>query len=127
MKQTTSINTNDTTNINTKPNTINNTHIKKNIHTSIINTYPNDRKHNKIQTPYHSTYVTTRDGATRCTFVQLRTNKCPILHSYLNQIHADKHPSQRFPIYKTEQHTTHLSNCIKINTQLTLTDLWTCL
>ena len=110
-KQTTYNNTYYTTNINTNPNTIDDAKIKTNmehIHTNIVNTYLNNRQHNKITntiplTVYHS--ETTLPRATRRTLAQLRTNKCPLLHSYLNKIDKVKHPSPLCLLCKTEQHT----------------------
>ena len=75
-------------------------------------------------TVHHS--ETTLPRATCRTLAQLRTNKYPILHSYLNKINDVKHPSPLCPLCKTEPHTTtHLFNCTNINTQLQVTDLWT--
>ena len=65
---------------------------------------------------------TTLHRAARRTLTQLRTNKCPLLLSYLNKIDEDKHPSPQYPICKSEPHTTiHLFNCTNINTQLKFT------
>ena len=101
----------------------------KHIHTNIVSTYLNNRQHNKVTntiplTVHHS--ETTLPRATRRTLAQLSTNKCPILHSYLNKIDEDKHLSPLCPLCKSEPHTTtHLFNCTNINTHLKVTDLWT--
>ena len=128
-KQTTYNNTDYTTNIDTNPNTIDDAKIKtnmKHIHTTIVSTYLNNRQHNKVTntiplTVHHS--KTTVPRATRRTLAQLRTNKCPLLRSYLNKIDEYKHPSPLCPLCKTEPHTTLLLiNCTNINTQLQVTD-----
>ena len=67
---------------------------------------------------------TTLPIGTRRTIVQLRTNKCHTLHSNINKIVEEKHPSPLCLLCKTEPHTiTHLFNCTKINTHLKVTDL----
>ena len=43
--------------------------------------------------------------ATCHTLAQLRTNKCPLLHSYLYKNDEDKHPSPLCTLFKSEQHT----------------------
>ena len=113
------------------PNTIDDATIKtnmKHIHTTIVSIYLNNRQHNKVTntiplTVHHSETTLTR--ATRHTLAQLRTNKYPLLYSYLNKIDEVKHPSQLCPLCKTDSHTTHLFNCTNINTQLQVTDLCT--
>ena len=116
--------------LDTNPNTIDDAKIKtnmKHIHITIVSTYLNNRQHNKITntiplTVHHS--ETTLPRATRRILVQLRTNKCPLLRSYLNKIDEVKHPSPLCPLCKTEPHTTtHLFSCTNINTQLQVTDL----
>ena len=84
-------NTDYTTHIDINPNTIDDAKIKtnrKHIHTTIVSPYLNNRQHNKVTntiplTIHHS--ETTLPSATRHTLVQLRTNKCPLLRSYLNK------------------------------------------
>ena len=66
---------------------------------------------------------TTLPSATRRALAHIITYKCPILHSYLNKIGEDKHPSPLFPLWKSEPHTTaHLFNNTNINKQLKVTD-----
>ena len=102
-----------TTYININPNTINNEPIKTN--SQHISHQPKTHQSQK----HHTIHGTTLPRSTRRNIAELRTNKCPILHSYLNKIYENKHPSPLYPICKTEPHTTtHLFNCIKINTQL---------
>ena len=46
------------------------------------------------------------------TLAQLRTNKSPILISYLHKVDETHHPSPLCPLCKTHPHTTdHLFNC----------------
>ena len=90
-KQTTYNNTDYTTDIDTNPNTIDDAKIKTNMkhtHTTIVSAYLNSRQHIKVTniiplTVHHSSTILPR--VTRRTLAQLRTNKCPILHSYLNK------------------------------------------
>ena len=70
-------------------------------------------------------FETTLPIATCRTLALLRTNKYPLLRSYLNKIDENKHPSPLCPHCKTEPHTTNFFNCIKINTHLKVRDLWT--
>ena len=91
----------------------------KHINTTIVSTYLNNRQHNKVTniiplTVHHSQSNSSYPGPNQ-------NKQCPLLLSYLNKIDEDKHPS---PL--SEPHTTtHLLNCTNINTQLTVTDLWT--
>ena len=98
-KQTTYNNTDYTTDIDTNPNTIDDDKIKtnmKHIQTTIVRTYLNNRQHNKVTSTIPLTVLyseTTLPRATRRTLAPFRTNKCPRLHTYLNKIDEDKHPS----------------------------------
>ena len=86
---------------------------------STSNTYINNQQYNKVTntiplTVHHS--ITTLTRANRRTLAQLRTNKCPLLLSYLNKI--DKDPSPLWPF------EIHLFNCTNIITHLKVTELW---
>ena len=56
---------------------------------------------------------------TRRTLAQLRTNKSPILISYLHKVDETHHPSPLCPLCKTHPHTTdHLFNCTLSNNKI---------
>ena len=56
---------------------------------------------------------------------QLRTNKSPILISYLHKVDETHHPSPLCPLCKTHPHTTdHLFNCTHLYTSSNILDLW---
>ena len=62
---------------------------------------------------------------TRRTLAQLRTNKSPILISYLHKVDETHHPSPLCPLCKTHPHTTdHLFNCTHLYTSSNILDLW---
>ena len=62
---------------------------------------------------------------TRRILAQLRTNKSPILKTYLHSIDPKNHPSPICPLCNSQDHNTqHLFSCPKINTSLTTLDLW---
>ena len=128
MKQTPFHNTNYTTNIPSNS-TDSQKHNLNTIHTDIVQTYLNSRQPNKLTNirplPPDKTELTLPRG-TRRQLAQLRTDKCPLLTSYLNRIDPTKHPTDTCPLCRTERHdATHLFNCQTIPTDLTVTDLWT--
>ena len=62
---------------------------------------------------------------TRRTLAQLRTNKSPVLLSYLHKIDTSTHPSSLCPLCCIHEHTTqHLFSCPQIRTTLSALDLW---
>ena len=62
---------------------------------------------------------------TRRILAQLRAGKSPILKSYLHTIDPVTHPSPACPLCKLFDYTTqHLFSCPKLNTILTVRDLW---
>ena len=66
----------------------------------------------KSQTPYHSLYITPKQHApraTRRTLAQLRTNKRPILRSYLNKIDEVKH--HHYALFANQNHTQQHTCC----------------
>src|SRR6267154_1553387 len=62
---------------------------------------------------------------TRRTLAQLRAGKSPVLMAYLNAIDPKSYPSPACLLCNFQKHTTqHLFSCSKINTTLTIQDLW---
>ena len=121
-----------TTNIHTDTHTITTTYIKTNmrhIHTSIVSKHIATRGNNKIlrtPPPHIRSSEEILPRLTRLTLAQLRTNKSPILKSYLHNVDGKSHPSPLFPLCNTHTHDTHhLFNCTHIRTTLSLLDLWT--
>ena len=120
-KQTTFNNINYTTNIDTHPDTVTQQQISANatqIHTSIVQTHLMQRNHNKL-IHQHAAKISPSELSlpreTRRTLGQLRTNKSPILISYLHKVDETHHPSPLCPLCKTHPHTTdHLFNCTPI-------------
>ena len=132
QKPTTFDNNQYTTNMDTPPQNTTGETIKTNmktIHTQIVQNYLQDIQPNKV---LNSTALTispteqTLSRQTRRTLAQLRTNKSPLLLSYLHNINPSTYPSSLCPLCKTEEHTTsHLFACNKIPTTLTTSHLWT--
>ena len=91
QKQITFNNINYTTNIDTHPDTVTQQQIPANstqIHTSIVQTHLLQRNHNKLihqHAPQISPSELSLPRETRRTLAQLRTNKSPILISYLHR------------------------------------------
>ena len=57
---------------------------------------------------------------------QLRTNKSPLLMTYLHKIDPANHPAANCPLCNDPNHDSlHLFNCPDIPTTLTVWDLWT--
>ena len=134
-KQTTFNNINYTTNIDTHPDTVTQQQISANstqIHTSIVQTHLMQHNHNKlicIFTHQHAPKISPSELSlpreTRRTLAQLRTNKSPILISYLHKVDETHHPSPLCPLCKTHPHTTdHLFNCTYLYTSSNILDLW---
>ena len=130
MKQTAFHNLNFTID---KPIDLNDSHSQKTnlnaIHTDLVQNYLNSRQPNKLTNNRTSPTNKSEQSLTRETrrqLAQLRTNKCPLLYSYLNKIDPVKHPTDTCPLCRTERHDTrHLFNCTNIPTALTVEDLWT--
>ena len=117
---------NYTTNIDTHPDTVTQQQISANstqIHTSIVQTHLMQRNHNHA--PKISPSELSLPRETRRTLAQLRTNKSPILISYLHKVDETHHPSPLCPLCKTHPHTTdHLFNCTHLYTSSNILDLW---
>ena len=131
MKQTIFNNNNYTYNIDTTPQNTSNTTVKQNltqIHSHIVHQHKQNEPRNKVlNTPAPDIHTSeqTLTHFMRRTLAQLRTNKSPILHSYLNKISPDTHPSPLCPLCSTHTHDTqHLFNCTHIHTTLSPVDLW---
>ena len=86
------------------------------------------RGNNKIlrtPPPYISSSEDILHRLTRRTLAQLRTNKSPLIKSYIHKVDAKSHPSQLCPLCNTHTHDTHhLFNFIHIRTTLSALDLW---
>ena len=108
IKQTTFNNINYTTNIDT----VTQQQISANstqIHTGIVQTHLMQRNHNKLihqHAPKISPSELSLPRETRRTLAQLRTNKSPILISYLHKVDETHHPSPLCPLCNTHSHTT---------------------
>ena len=64
--------------------------------------------------------------STRRKLSQLRTNKSPLLMTYLHKIDPANHPAANCPLCNDPNHDSlHLFNCPDIPTTLTVWDLWT--
>ena len=87
------------------------------------------RPPNKVlqdQTPSVSPAELLLSRETRRTLAQLRTNKSPLLVSYLFSIGDPRHPSQLCPLCLMHDHTSsHLFECKSLPTSLSSLDLWT--
>ena len=89
------------------------------IHTSIVSRHLATRGNNKIlRTPPHISSSEERLSLLTChTLAQFRTNKSPILKSYLHKVDAKTHPSPLCPFCNIHTHNTHhLFNCTHIVT-----------
>ena len=89
----------------------------------------NQRPPNKVlqdQTPSVSPAELLLSRETRRTLAQLRTNKSPLLVSYLFSIGDPRHPSPLCPLCLMHDHTSsHLFECKSLPTSLSSLDLWT--
>ena len=86
------------------------------------------RPPNKVlqdQTPSVSPAELLLSRETRRTLAQLRTNKSPLLVSYLFSIGDPRHPSPLCPLCLMHDHTSsHLFECKSLPTSLSSLDLW---
>ena len=125
-------NNNYTVNINMKSDLICEDLIQSNlklIHSHIVSNHLSQRPPNKVlqdQTPSVSPAELLLSRETRSTLAQLRTNKSPLLVSYLFSIGNPRHPSPLFPLCLMQDHTSsHLFECKSLPTSLSSLDLWT--
>ena len=124
-------NNNYTVNINTKSDLICEDLIQSNlklIHSHIVSNHLSQRPPNKVlqdQTPSVSPAELLLSRETRRTLAQLRTNKSPLLVSYLYSIGDPRHPSPLCPLCLMHDHTSsHLFECKSLPTSLSSLDLW---
>ena len=96
---------------------------------SLVSNYLSQRPPNKVlqdQTPSDSPAELLLSRETRRTLAQLRTNKSPLLVSYLFSIGDPRHPSPLCPLCLMHDHTfSHLFECKSLPTSLSSLDLWT--
>ena len=98
-------------------------------HSHIVSNHLSQRPPNKVlqdQTPSVSPAELLLSRETRRTLAQLRTNKSPLLVSYLFSIGDPRHPSPLCPLCLMHDHTSsHLFECKSLPTSLSSLDLWT--
>ena len=101
----------------------------KTIHTTIVQDHLNNRPINKLLNrppPDIDKKEETLPLSTRRKLSQLRTNKSPLLMTYLHKIDPANHPAANCPLCNDPNHDSlHLFNCPDILTTLTVWDLWT--
>ena len=101
----------------------------KTIHTTIVQDHLNNRPINKLLNrppPEIDKKEETLPHSTRRKLSQLRTNKSPLLMTYLHKIDPVNHPAANCPLCNDPNHDSlHLFNCPDIPTTLTVWDLWT--
>ena len=99
------------------------------IHSHIVSNHLSRGPPNKVlqdQTPSVSPAELLLSRETRRTLAQLRTNKSPLLVSYLFSIGDPRHPSPLCPLCLMHDHTSsHLFECKSLPTSLSSLDLWT--
>ena len=101
----------------------------KTIHTTIVQDHLNNRPINKLLNrppPDIDKKEETLPHSTRRKLSQLRTNKSPLLVTYLHKIDPANHPAANCPLCNDPNHDSlHPFNCPDIPTTLTVWDLWT--
>ena len=99
------------------------------IHTFIVSRHIATRGNNKIlrtPSPHISCSEEILPRLTPSTLAQLRTNKSPLLKSYLHKVDAKSHQSPLCPLCNTHTHDIHHQfNCTHIRTTLSPLGLWT--
>ena len=99
------------------------------IHSHIVSNHLSQRPPNKVlqdQAPSVSPAELLLSRETCRTLAQLRTNKSPLLVSYLFSIGDPRHPSPLCPLCLMHDHTSsHLFECKSLPTSLSSLDLWT--
>jgi hypothetical protein len=124
-------NNNYTYNRDIEPDHANNETIKQNmkdIHTDITENYLTTRPNNKVLNRQSLEINKTEETLTRNTrrkLAQLRTNKSPLLTTYLHKIDPDTHLTPDCPLCNRHEHDTrHLFKCTELQTDLKVEDLW---
>ena len=101
----------------------------KTIHTTIVQDHLSNRPINKLLNrppPDIDKKEETLPHSTRRKLSQLRTNKSPLLMTYLHKIDPANHPAANCPLCNDPNHDSlHLFNCPDTPTTLTVWDLWT--
>ena len=99
----------------------------RHIHTSIVSRYLATREAiTKYCTHLHHILAALKRYFPASLVAQLRTNKSPVLKSYLHKVDTKTHPSPLCPLCNIHTHDTHhLFNCTHIRTTLSPLDLWT--
>ena len=101
----------------------------KTIHTTIVQDHLSNRHINKLLNrppPDIDKKEETLPHSTRRKLSQLRTNKSPLLMTYLHKIDPANHPAANCSLCNDPNHDSlHLFNCPDIPTTLTVWDLWT--
>ena len=99
----------------------------KTIHTTIVQDHLSNRPINKLLNrppPDIDKKEETLSHSTRRKLSQLRTNKSPLLMTYLHKIDPANHPAANCPLCNDPNHDSlHLFNCPDIPTTLTV---WIC-
>ena len=130
-KQTAFDNINYTLNRDTPPHLTTTETIKhnlKDIHTQIVNDYINHKPPNHFigitpPTLHHTESTLNRHQQRR--LAQLRTNKSPLLRTYLHKIDPTNYTSPSCPLCHREDHDTyHLFLCPLLPSDLSVVDLW---
>src|SRR6267154_1536919 len=108
------------------PDTISST--LKTIHTTAVKECLDSHRPNSILSqpaPDISKSEETLSRKIRRTLAQLCAGKSSVLMAYLNAIDPKSYPSPACPLCNSQKHTTqHLFSCPKMNTTLTIQDLW---
>ena len=92
--------------------------------TETISRQPNNKVLDQPAPPIHKSEEELEHSMRR-TLAQLRTNKSPLLQSYLNKINPGVHPTSSCPLCGHDNHDTrHLFQCPVIPTSLVPDDLW---
>ena len=124
-------NNNYTYNRDLQPNLANLETIKQNIkdiHTDITEDYLNARPNNKVLNRQPLDINKTEETLPRSTrrrLAQLRTNKSPLLTSYLHKIDPDTNPTPDCSLCNTQElDTRHIFECTEVPTDLRVENLW---
>ena len=101
----------------------------RHVRTTIVSRHLATRGNNKIlrtPPPHISSSEEISPRLTHRTLVQLRTNKSPLLKSYLHKVDAISHTSPLCPLCNTHTHDTHHPfNFPHIRTRVSPLDVWT--
>jgi len=97
-------------------------------HTTAVENYLNSQEDNELilaKPPVINPEDESLPRGINRTLSQLRDDRSPFLHAYLNKIDPQNHPSPLCPLCKADIHNTkHLFSRIYIKTHLKPLDLW---